>query len=125
MNDMVDAVFGAPKHELLKLVQRPIDSDVVDVVDVVDGQAYVQHDFQETSSFRPCTCAHCNGLVSIVVLVAVLVVLIVVVLVVLIVVAVIVIVVVLVVVEVVVVLSVVVILVVVVVVVFCSSSIHK
>ena len=72
MNDMVDAVFGAPKHDLLKLIHQRTDMDVA--VDdnqpettpgVVDVETDVKHDFQETNSFRPCTCAHCNGLVSI------------------------------------------------------------
>jgi len=69
MNDMVDAVFGAPKHELLKLIHQRADGDVaVDDTQpettsgVVDVETDVKHDFQETSSFRPCTCAHCNGL---------------------------------------------------------------
>lgn len=81
MNDMVDAVFGQPKNELLKLIQRspPPGNPVVqsveevqqpqsgeietDTVAEVDSSSAVQHDFQETNSFRPCTCAHCNGLV--------------------------------------------------------------
>lgn len=72
MNDMVDAVFGAPKHELLKLIHQRADVDggVDDnqpetTSGVVDTETNVKHDFQETTSFRPCTCAHCNGLVSV------------------------------------------------------------
>ena len=76
MNEMVDAVFGHPKHELLKLVQRSSPNDEsmaqqssiepsVDVVfDIGVSSSPFKHDFQEISSFRPCTCAHCNGLVK-------------------------------------------------------------
>jgi len=80
MNEMVDAVFGQPKHELLKLIQRSPPSTnpippCVTTDEVTQQQQQQQssgiieidkqsrHDFQETNSFRPCTCAHCNGLV--------------------------------------------------------------
>lgn len=81
MNDMVDAVFGHPKNELLKLIHQrsapcgdsaaAVAGDNADVVSIqavdpptaIDADGCVKHDFQETSSFRPCTCAHCNGLV--------------------------------------------------------------
>ncbi|KAK4004270.1 hypothetical protein OUZ56_006011 [Daphnia magna] len=79
MNEMVDAVFGQPKHELLKLIQRsppsgnPIASCVGTTEEppqqqqhqpngMTDVDRQSRHDFQETNSFRPCTCAHCNGL---------------------------------------------------------------
>jgi hypothetical protein len=83
MNEMVDAVFGQPKHELLKLIQRspPSSSAVPSCVTsdeltlqqqpqqpssaVIEIDSQSRHDFQETNSFRPCTCAHCNGLVII------------------------------------------------------------
>lgn len=84
MNEMVDAVFGQPKHELLKLIQRsPPSSNAVpscvavdelvqsqhpsataDLSAIIDIDSHTRHDFQETNSFRPCTCAHCNGLVN-------------------------------------------------------------
>lgn len=77
MNDMVDAVFGNPKHDLLKLIQRssPNDQDPPvtplsvepgandQAFEAADANHQFKHDFQETNSFRPCTCAHCNGLV--------------------------------------------------------------
>ena len=74
MNDVVDAVFGPPKNELLKLLQRPPGGcshpagaqppvAVDEPCDAADA-ATTKHDFQETNSFRPCTCAHCNGLVG-------------------------------------------------------------
>jgi len=81
MNEMVDAVFGQPKHELLKLIQRSPPSSVTVPPCVMSDELTLQqqqqqpssgvieidsqsrHDFQETNSFRPCTCAHCNGLV--------------------------------------------------------------
>ncbi len=85
MNEMVDAVFGQPKHELLKFIQRsPPSSNAVpscvavdelvqshhpsttaDLSAIIDIDSHTRHDFQETNSFRPCTCAHCNGLVKI------------------------------------------------------------
>lgn len=80
MNEMVDAVFGQPKNELLKLIQRsPPSSNPVASCQaseeqaqpttemtsgIVDVESQSRHDFQETNSFRPCTCAHCNGLVN-------------------------------------------------------------
>ena len=82
MNEMVDAVFGQPKNELLKLIQRsPPSSSAVppcaaveeltdlqqstaDTSAIIDVDSHSRHDFQETNSFRPCTCAHCNGLVT-------------------------------------------------------------
>ncbi|XP_046441029.1 uncharacterized protein LOC124191985 isoform X2 [Daphnia pulex] len=80
MNEMVDAVFGQPKHELLKLIQRSppssgavpscVTSDELTLQQqpqqpssaVIEIDSQSRHDFQETNSFRPCTCAHCNGL---------------------------------------------------------------
>ena len=72
MNEMVDAVFGPPKHELLKLLQRSPCSmsssdesqSTMDPSSSLEDTTCTKHDFQETNSFRPCTCAHCNGLVS-------------------------------------------------------------
>lgn len=81
MNEMVDAVFGQPKNELLKLIQRsppssnpvascPATEELTQQTStemtggIVDVDSQSRHDFQETNSFRPCTCAHCNGLVN-------------------------------------------------------------
>lgn len=74
MNGVVDAVFGPPKQELIKLSassQRSAGNatDLATGVDANDSpapetvEAHIPHDFQETTSFRPCICAHCNGLV--------------------------------------------------------------
>ena len=74
MNEMVDTVLGPPKHELLKRLQRSAcqlsgsvdDPQMEPPPPCPDHPSPLtsQHDFQEASSFRPCTCAHCNGLVT-------------------------------------------------------------
>ena len=70
MNGVVDAVFGQPKQELIKLMQRSSCHGATDSATGADDssapeavEAHIPHDFQETTSFRPCICAHCNGLV--------------------------------------------------------------
>lgn len=78
MNEVVDAVFGHPKHDLLKLIHRQSANDhdftahqqstqsmaSEPMHDATEISHQFKHDFQETSSLRPCTCAHCNGLVT-------------------------------------------------------------
>lgn len=73
---MIETVFSDPKNQSLKYAHRssPTEDSIneklsaepaIDVVfDVGVNSPVYKHDFQETSSFRPCTCAHCNGLVS-------------------------------------------------------------
>ena len=49
-------------HQEKIMVSVPRGSDIVDVESKTRIKQ-AKHDFQETTSLRPCTCAHCNGLV--------------------------------------------------------------